>query len=499
MNLRSLRARLLLVALAVALVAVMATAVIAQRVASDDLRSTLDSDLQGDNAVVTELNDYLVENGSWTGVDTLVDEIALRDDERVALTDDAGRTIADSDPDAELPSQPTGIINARTLFDDELDDDAEERCEAIAGGSPEDADDDDGSFNQTVYAECIDLELARLALANSGVPATAFVYIGEGEESAATILGEDGPDARLVIVALAVLAGAAGLMVLALRPVLAPIDSLRASAQRLGGGDLSARVPAEGAAELVELAESFNHMADSLEADDRRRRRWTSDVAHELRSPLQNLRGQLEAASDGLMPTDEAWFESMVDEVGQLGHVVDDLQVLTLSDAGQLSLSTIPTDVGDLAADVVAAHDARARSAEIELTATGSATAEVDVRRMRQVLGNLVDNALRHTPAGGAIAMAVDSDAASGTVTVSVADTGEGIPADQLARVFDRFARADRHRGRSAGGSGLGLAIVAALVDAHGGTIELDSEEGVGTTATIRLPARSAEANPTDS
>ena len=183
----------------------------------------------------------------------------------------------------------------------------------------------------------------------------------------------------------------------------------------------------------------------------------------------------------------------------RLGHVVDDLQVLTLSDAGQLSLSTIPTDVGDLAADVVAAHDARARSAEIELTATGSATAEVDVRRMRQVLGNLVDNALRHTPAGGAIAMAVDSDAASGTVTVSVADTGEGIPADQLARVFDRFARADRHRGRSAGGSGLGLAIVAALVDAHGGTIELDSEEGVGTTATIRLPARSAEANPTDS
>ena len=482
MSLRSLRSRLLLVAIAVALIAVMATALIAQRVASDDLRTTLDQNLQVDNEVVSELNTYLVENGSWTGVDALVASLAEREDERVALTDDAGRAIADSDPEAALPSQPTGIINARSLFDDDLEEEAEERCEDLAG-------DDDDDVDATIYAECIDLEVARLALASTGVPATSFVYVGEGDDDAASILGEDGPDARLVIVALLVLAGAAGVMALALRPVLAPIDSLRSGAQRLGAGDLSARVPTQGATELVELAESFNHMADSLEADDERRRRWTSDVAHELRSPLQNLRGQLEAASDGLMPTDEAWFESMVDEVGQLGHVVDDLQVLTLSDAGQLSLNLQPMDVGQIAADVVAAHDARAQTAGVELTASGSAVAQVDERRMRQVLGNLVDNALRHTPAGGTIVLMADDD--GDEVTVSVVDTGEGIPADQLGRIFDRFARADEHRGRAAGGTGLGLAIVAALVDAQGGTVQIDSEVGVGTTCMVRLPASS--------
>ncbi|MDW3179996.1 MAG: ATP-binding protein [Acidimicrobiia bacterium] len=486
MSIGSLRSRLLLVAIAVALIAVMATALIAQRVASDDLRSTLDSDLQTDNDVVSDLNSFLVENGSWNGVSALVTSLADREQERIALTDDAGRIIADSDPEANLPSQPTGIVNARSLFDDELEDEAEERCEEIADDDDDD-DREDGSFDQTIYEECIDLEVARLALATTGLPATAFVYVGEGDDDASSILGEDGPDARLVIVALIVLAGAAGLMALALRPVLAPIDSLRSGAQRLGAGDLSARVPTQGATELVELANSFNHMADSLEADDERRRRWTSDVAHELRSPLQNLRGQLEAASDGLMDTDEAWFESMVDEVGQLGHVVDDLQVLTLSDAGQLTLELQPLDVGSVAVDVVTAHEARAQAGGVALTASGSGVAEIDGRRMRQILGNLVDNALRHTPSGGTIEIEVVRS--SDDVAVTVVDSGDGIPDDQLGRIFDRFARADEHRGRATGGTGLGLAIVAALVDAHGGSVEIDSEMGVGTTCVVVLPA----------
>ena len=146
-------------------------------------------------------------------------------------------------------------------------------------------------------------------------------------------------------------------------------------------------------------------------------------------------------------------------------------------------------DVGQIAADVVTAHDARAQTAGVELTASGSAVAQVDERRMRQVLGNLVDNALRHTPAGGTIVLMADDD--GDEVTVSVVDTGEGIPADQLGRIFDRFARADEHRGRAAGGTGLGLAIVAALVDAQGGTVQIDSEVGVGTTCMVRLPASS--------
>ncbi len=486
---RGLRVRLLLIAASVAAVAVLATALIAQQVASDDLRSALDRDLETQAEIIRSLEDFVATAGSWTGVDDLVEELADSAEDRVALVDGGGRTIADSDGDAPLPSQPVGQIDPTALFDETVladfdDDEILERCELVAGSDDDEFDDDvdDGDEFDDEFRDCVAQELGE-----AGVPDAALVYIGTGDADAASILGEDGPDARLVAVALLLVLGAVVVMGLALRPVLAPIGDLQSGARRLGAGELDTRVPEAGASEMVELARTFNSMAESLEADDERRRRWTSDVAHELRSPLQNLRGHLEAAQDGLMATDDEWFDSVVDEVGQLAHLVDDLQVLTLSDSGRLALQRVPADIGELADDVTAAHRARAQQLDIELSASGRCTASVDERRIRQVLGNLVDNALRHTPAGGSVTLTVKQ--VDDRVDVTVADTGEGIPADALGRVFDRFARVDEHRGRSAGGSGLGLAIVAALVDAHGGRVDVDSTEGVGTSFRVSVPA----------
>lgn len=175
-------------------------------------------------------------------------------------------------------------------------------------------------------------------------------------------------------------------------------------------------------------------MAESPEAADERRRRWTSDVAHELRNPLQNLTGHLESAQDGLMEPDDAWFDSVIDEVSQLRHLVEDLKILTLTDSGTFRLETSTVDLGELATDVIAAHCYRGDQNRIVLTATGSAAADVDELRIRQVLGNLVDNALRHTPAGGAASILVR--AVEVAVEIAVSDTGEGIPAETLDRIF---------------------------------------------------------------
>lgn len=491
---RGLRARLLAIAAGVAAIAVLATAVIAQQVASDDLRNALDRDLDAQAEIIRSLGDYVVTTGTWNGVDDLVDELADGAEERVALTDADGRVIADSDDDLPLPAQPIGQVDTRdlleeTFFDDLSEEELLEKCAfEIAAGTDGFDDEFDDEVPETELDEldvdgCIAAELGL-----DTVPASALVYVGTGDEDAASILGDDGPDARLVVVALLVVVGAVAAMGLALRPVLSPIGRLEAGARRLGAGDLDTRVPETGTAELAELARTFNSMAESLETDDDRRRRWTSDVAHELRSPLQNLRGHLEAAQDGLMTTDDEWFDSVVDEVGQLAHLVDDLQVLTLSDSGRLALQRSPADVGELADDVVAAHRARAQRLAIELRTEGRGVASIDARRIRQVLGNLVDNALRHTPAGGSVTLTVQQ--IDDRVEVTVADTGEGIPADALGRVFDRFARVDEHRNRGAGGTGLGLAIVAALVEAHGGDVNVDSTLAEGTSFQVSLPTQ---------
>ncbi|WP_047868920.1 cell wall metabolism sensor histidine kinase WalK [Nocardiopsis sp. RV163] len=267
------------------------------------------------------------------------------------------------------------------------------------------------------------------------------------------------------------------------RPVRALTDAVRR--MREGRGD--SRVEVRDSGELGQLADAFNEMAEHLERLEKQRRAMVSDVSHELRTPLSNLRGWLEAAQDGVADLDRERMGMLVGETLLLQDIVDDLQDLALADAGKLRLSPEPVDAGALVEQVVDSQRLRAAGAGLRLVAeAGDVVVVADRTRLVQVVGNLLGNALRHTPAPGTVT--VRARRSDGEAVVEVADTGVGIPEEDLPHVFDRFWRADKSRNRRTGGSGLGLAIVRNLVELHGGTVAVESIVGEGTTFTVRLP-----------
>jgi two-component system sensor histidine kinase BaeS len=288
----------------------------------------------------------------------------------------------------------------------------------------------------------------------------------------------------------AVLAVAGSLLVS--RRVVRPIRVLTGASYRLGKGDLAERVPVVGRDELAGLAQSFNRMADSLQRGEERQRRLIADVAHELRTPLANLRGYLEALKDGVVSPDPELFASLHEEAVLQQRIVDDLQDLALAEAGSLVYHRSRVDLAELLETCRTAHQAVAETAGVRLAVSAEqpGCVEADPDRLRQVLGNLVGNALRATAAGGSITLAARREGVGAVITV--ADTGTGIAREHLPYVFDRFWRADAARDRATGGSGLGLAIARQLVNDHGGSIRVASEPGAGTTFTIRLPSEPA-------
>ncbi|WP_329348575.1 sensor histidine kinase [Streptomyces sp. NBC_01261] len=248
------------------------------------------------------------------------------------------------------------------------------------------------------------------------------------------------------------------------------------------------RVPVTTNDEIGYLAAAFNDLTQRRERMEGQRKAMVSDVAHELRTPLSTIRSWLEAVQDGIATSDQALVDSLLEEALLLQHIVDDLQDLAEADAGQLRIHPEPLLVRDLLDHVTTAHLGRAETAGVTLTTRADGDPELsgDSVRLRQVIGNLVSNAIRHTPPGGTVTLRAHS--AVDHVTIEVADTGTGIPAEDLPRVFDRFWRAEKSRSRRTGGSGLGLAIVRRLTEAHGGTVTASSTVGAGTVFTVRLP-----------
>ena len=264
-----------------------------------------------------------------------------------------------------------------------------------------------------------------------------------------------------------------------------PLGELIEASARVEAGQVGTQVGEGGPREIRALARAFNSMSSRLAEDVAQRRRLLADVSHELRTPLTVIQGSVEGMLDGLYPADRAQLERLLAETRQLERLVEDLRTLALADAGALPIRREPTDLGALAADVVAGFERAAASASVrlEVATDDGPPAELDPLRVRQVVSNLVSNALRHTPAGGRVGVRVSHE--PDAVTLEVADTGTGMDSEAAARAFDRFWRS----GDSAG-AGLGLAIVRDLVVAHGGEVTLESAPGRGTTVRCRFPLR---------
>jgi signal transduction histidine kinase len=264
-----------------------------------------------------------------------------------------------------------------------------------------------------------------------------------------------------------------------------PLSELVDAAGRIEAADYSVRVsePRGGRGELRGLTRAFNDMAARLESEDATRRRLLADVSHELRTPLAVIQGNLEALLDGVYPPDEAHIGPILDETRVLERLVDDLRTLSLAESGALPLHRESTDAAVLLEDVAFAHRARAAATGVALrveTDAGLPSVDIDPMRMRQVLTNLVDNAIRVMPDGGEITLS--AAVRDGRLAIAVTDDGPGIPAELLATVFDRFSKSPESRG-----SGLGLSIARAIVTAHGGTIEAVSEPAVRRGAVVRI------------
>jgi signal transduction histidine kinase len=273
------------------------------------------------------------------------------------------------------------------------------------------------------------------------------------------------------------------------RRLIVPLGDLIDAAERVESGDYSVRVRERGPRELRALSHAFNEMSENLQRSEAERRRLLADVTHELRTPLTVIQGNIEALIDGVRPTDDAHLRAILEDTHVLARLIDDLRTISVAEAGALTLHREPTDVARLVRDTAASFEAAAAAAAVMLRTDGAGTtiASIDPVRVREVLTNVIANALRYTPRGGSIL--VETTATNESVSVCVRDTGAGIASDALPHIFERFARSD-----DSPGAGLGLAIARGLVAAHGGRIEARSTPGQGTEISFTLPVEARAA-----
>lgn len=467
---RSLAARLVLSFIAVTLLSVAVVAYVSGRATAERFAVYVSQGGQlRAEAAAPEFSAYYARTGSWDGVETLVTAWATggwgggrgqgrggagAGSGRLLLADARGMVVADS----------AGDLAGTRLADS-----------ALAQGSP----------------LVVEGQQIGTLIVTTGDPS------GHGELEAQYLAS-----VRWALVWAAVLAGALGIGLggLLAYQIITPLRKLRAAATAIASGDLGQRVNVASQDEIGDLAGAFNHMATELERHESLRRNMVADIAHELRTPLSVMRGSLEAMLDGVHPLDEAHVAPVYEEALLLQRLVADLRLLSLADARQLALEMHLVDVGELVDSVIEAAHVAAQELGVTLdrqVGDDLPPVQGDVQRLRQVLNNLVSNALRHTPAGGHIK--ISAGATAGGVEVAVADTGPGIASGDLAHVFERFYRGDRSRTRRSGGTGLGLSIARKLVEAHGGRIGVKSPPGQGARFAFWLPVAPARRGETSS
>jgi len=296
--------------------------------------------------------------------------------------------------------------------------------------------------------------------------------------------GAGAPPTGVLLTALVLLAAVALAFGAAMRRVGLPLGDVVGAADRVARGDYAARIAERGPRFLRVVARAFNGMAEQLQEQDRHRRELLADIAHELRTPLAVVQGRLEGLLDGVYPRDEGHLGEVLEETRVLARLVEDLGTLAESERGVMALQREPTDLAVLIHDAVRALADEAAARQVSLRVEDMAEfplLDVDPLRIRQVLTNLVSNAIRHSNGGAAVSVSAERRAAA--IVIRVSDTGPGIGPDELPRIFDRFQKGARSQG-----SGLGLAIARNLVVAHGGEMAADSAPGQGTTVSFTIP-----------
>jgi signal transduction histidine kinase len=325
------------------------------------------------------------------------------------------------------------------------------------------------------------LQLAGLTLLALVLPLAAVLLSG-------VVMFTSGHDLTVLAVAVASSTAALGAALLLADSIHSAIERVRAAAMRLAGGDLGARAPEGGPAELGELAASLNEMAVNVEGLFDARRQLVAWASHDLRTPLANMQAMLEALEDGLA-SPEHYLPTLRQQVQTLTQLVDDLFELARIDAGALTLELRDAPLGALVRSCIRGLEAEAHARRVTMTAEtdrSDPAVRCAPEKVERVLLNLLTNALRHTPSDGAVAVVVRPH--EGEVCISVEDTGEGLPADALRRAFDRFWRGDAARSRARGGAGLGLAIARGLVEAQGGRIWAENRPEGGARISFTLP-----------
>ncbi|MFC2044438.1 sensor histidine kinase [Chloroflexota bacterium] len=411
-----------------------------------------------------ELYQYYREHGCWEGIQPYVEQWGSLYGRHIVLTDASGVVVADSQ--GELLGEPyhPGAPGRR------LSPPWERSTAAILYISP----------------ELQSGSLPPLMKGSSEVP-----YIGpEPQPGFPSPLNLSQTIGRFLILgALLAITIALPFTFFLSRRISAPVKALSLAARQIGLGDLSQRVRLNDRGEMGELAQAFNSMVSDLERAEGLRRNMVADVAHELRTPLSNIRGYLEAIRDGVIKPDADTILSIDEEATLLSRLVDDLKELTLAEAGELELARHMDDIISVIKQAVAARQIQAGTKGVLISTNlpdDLPQVDIDSQRISQVLCNLLENAIAHTGNGGNIMVAAEKQ--NDWVKISVTDTGEGIPVEDLPYIFERFYRVDKSRSRATGGSGLGLTIAKRLVEAHNGKIEVQSELRRGSCFAFTLP-----------
>ena len=454
-----MRLRLILSFILVALVSIISMVIIARRGATTEVRAFMyRGGMVAQQQFADSLAEYYQANGSWAGVETILGSLN-------ASRQGRGRGTMSGMGSGMMMNQRLRLFDANG--------------NVIADTA---SDQPSGQFGTAEQNQAISIQV------NGN---TVGYLVGQGG------MGLTINDERFLLNRLTRAALIAALIACGLAVVLAfvltdrlikPVREMTKAARILGSGDLTQRVPVHGDDELATLGEAFNHMADSLQTAETSRRAMTADIAHELRNPLAVQRANLEALQDGIYPLNPDSLTPILDQNILLTRLVEDLRTLALAESGELKLEHTKTDLPALVERFVERFKPQAdsRQVTIQLTSSPVPLISIDTMRVEQILNNLLSNALRYTPDGGSIQIAIDRT--PHTVNLTIHDSGSGIPPEALPHIFERFYRVDRSRSRAEGGTGLGLAIARQLVEAHGGTLTAANHPQGGAIFTMSLP-----------